>query len=306
MIILGLDCGGTSCKALACDESQAVLFEGQGGPGNWASTDRRHIKENLRQAIEGCPKPDIVFACLAGIMTDRDREECSDLLRAVLLLMFPGWSGQIKVEPDFVAVLGASPPDTQICAIAGTGSLVFGIQGDQIVKVGGGGPLIGDKGSAFWMGQQFLFSLIEEGDVSKQQKILEAHACTFQYLQDQLLEDTVPGIISGIYRQDRPATFIASLANMLATDATVIARIEFLHAAQLIASQINSLAGTLAITDSLKVSVSGGMWDIWPEMIMVLGKNLDSSELYSGEPVKISRPEVSPQMGAVRLGLKLI
>src|SRR3989304_6011128 len=90
-VFLGIDGGGTACRALAAEAPVGALplalpaepavseqalygaFHGQGGPANLATTPPDHFLRSLRKAAEGCPKPDTVCGGFAGGLTGPDR-----------------------------------------------------------------------------------------------------------------------------------------------------------------------------------------------------------------------------------------
>jgi glucosamine kinase len=59
--------------------------------------------------------------------------------------------------PDVAALLGALDGRPGLLVLAGTGSIVLGRDGEgRVARAGGLGPLIGDEGSAFWLGREWL------------------------------------------------------------------------------------------------------------------------------------------------------
>ncbi|MBI5705723.1 MAG: hypothetical protein HZC36_01915 [Armatimonadetes bacterium] len=173
-LILGIDGGGTSCRAWAAEvapgatssppssftnqneEAAAalhVVFRGQSGAANVATTPRQLLKDHIRRATEGCPTPDAVCGCFAGLLTEDDRQ------RAIACLSdaFPG--ARYSAYPDYAAAHSASYAD--VALVAGTGSVVCSRIGGRFVKTGGRGYLLGDVGSAFRFGREaFLHGLL--------------------------------------------------------------------------------------------------------------------------------------------------
>ncbi len=145
---LGLDCGGSTTRALLVDSSLRVLGEGRSGPANLASTDGEDIERHLREAVSGLERPDFVFGCFAGLLTEADRH------RAVWYLMRT-IGGVCEAGPDYFAALAADG-STDVIVIAGTGSLVASRLGEGVVKSGGGGIVLSDEGSLADIGRQVL------------------------------------------------------------------------------------------------------------------------------------------------------
>lgn len=163
-VFVGLDCGGSSCRALAFDVS-GPSFRGQAGPANIASTPPEQLAANLAQALRGCPPATAVCGAFAGLLTEGDQTRAKQLLSTLCQGAF------IYVVPDYYAALAASPPGTDICVIAGTGSLICsrrvdgGGEGYEVAKTGGRGFLLGDRGSAFQYGRAYLLQVLDSGDL---------------------------------------------------------------------------------------------------------------------------------------------
>ena len=116
-VFLGLDCGGSSCRAVAVNTSGAILHQGQAGPANLANTPPGRLQNHLYRATENSPAPDFVCGCFAGLLTADDRSRANDILART----FP--SAKVRSEPDYYAALMASE-DADVCVVAGTGSVV--------------------------------------------------------------------------------------------------------------------------------------------------------------------------------------
>ncbi len=151
-MFLGFDGGGTKVAARAEDASGAVLFEGRGGPANWASTPRGELLHHLEDAARGAPKADHVAVCLAGLLTEQDAGEVARALHD----RFPG--ARITAFPDYVAAWAAyDGPGDPILVLSGTGSIVVSAtENGCVLKSGGRGPLLGDEGSMVDLGREAI------------------------------------------------------------------------------------------------------------------------------------------------------
>src|SRR5687768_11645928 len=135
-VFVGLDCGGSSSRVLAVDFDGNIVFQGQSGAANLASTPENRLRRNLSHATDGCPHADYVCGCFAGLVSDDLRRRGEDHLKS----LFP--RAEVRAEPDYTAALYASPPGTDVCVIAGTGSLVCSRGADGILKSGGMGYIL--------------------------------------------------------------------------------------------------------------------------------------------------------------------
>ena len=95
-----------------------VIYEGTGGPGNPLTADLETVRASYLAALAGCPLPARVAACVSGAGSEPRRTQITDLLAG----RFPG--ADVLVVPDYVAAFLAAPPGTDVCVVAGTGSVV--------------------------------------------------------------------------------------------------------------------------------------------------------------------------------------
>ena len=201
-LFLGLDGGGTKCRARVIDPKGGVVFEAVGGPANFATTPREIFVKSLREALAQAPRVQSACLCLAGILTDLDKKEVADHASSFLQ------SETIDVRPDFHAAVAACPSSTDACVILGTGSLVASLRGTEIVKSGGGGYLLGDDGSAFSLGRAGLRNLY----LNDEPLAGQALAIALQGMGEK------SKVISQLYKLPTPVDFIARLAPAVLAD----------------------------------------------------------------------------------------
>ncbi|MWV47123.1 N-acetylglucosamine kinase [Paenibacillus sp. HJL G12] len=188
--LLAVDGGGTKCLAVFADAEGRMLASGRAGSCNYQGVGReaaareltRAIREAKRQwtaegnggmtasslgvsPIEHTPAAEedgpLQVACavfgLAGLDTAYDRRIIEELVHEALTST-QVQADRVVVENDGVAaLLGASGGDPGILIIAGTGSIVYGInaKGDS-ARAGGWGHRVGDEGSGYWIGKQAI------------------------------------------------------------------------------------------------------------------------------------------------------
>ncbi|HEY0867548.1 MAG TPA: BadF/BadG/BcrA/BcrD ATPase family protein, partial [Fimbriimonas sp.] len=200
-VFVGLDCGGSSSRVVAMDERGKILFQGQSGAANLVSTPENRLRRNLASATRGCPAASHVCGCFAGLINRETWERGIDRLREI----FP--AAQVRAEPDYTAALYASPPDTDVCVIAGTGSLVCSKSESGIVKSGGRGYILGDQGSGFHYGRDALVHFLNHpGSASR------ALSDEIERLFGSPDEGT---IVAAVYRTAPPSTLLAKLVRAL-------------------------------------------------------------------------------------------
>lgn len=158
-LILGLDGGGSGCRALAVDRAGAVLGRGEAGPANIMS-DREGALANIMAAAGealGPQDPRGVTACLglAGANISGARDWLGPLLPF----------GRVRVLHDAVtSVAGALGPADGIVAAIGTGSVFSRQLGGRFLSIGGWGPVLGDEASGAWLGRQVLAHALRASD----------------------------------------------------------------------------------------------------------------------------------------------
>ena len=271
-----------------------TLFEGQAGPANWASTPHKTLVGSLQQATAGAPKADAVCACFAGLLTPDDKKRAE----IELSVLYPG--AKVEARPDYHAALAACPDGTDCCVIAGTGSTVFSWQGDDVVKSGGGGYLLGDRGSAFRYGRAVVQRFFEQ-PTEVSERILSAIEANFGTRD-------VSAVVAEVYRRSSPPAFLATFATTLAEEAEAGEA----YAKSLIAEESRELAAIVARhiasfasdSDSPCIVLAGGLWQSHP----TYRPAFESALAQALEPrcPRISLLETPAVVGAARLARRLI
>jgi len=158
---LGIDGGGTGCRAALADADGRIIGQGQGGPAN-INTDVEGAAVNIlaatAQALEGTgadPRDLIATLGLAGGTMATATEWLAGLLPFARIQI---------VNDGITAARGALGTQDGILAAIGTGS-VFAVQrGDNLRQVGGRGFRMGDEGSGAVLGRSLLSLAIRAED----------------------------------------------------------------------------------------------------------------------------------------------
>ncbi|OWU65850.1 MAG: hypothetical protein CBB60_002555 [Armatimonadetes bacterium Cent15-Ar3] len=249
-VYVGLDCGGSSSRVLAMDDQGNVLFQGQSGAANLVSTPEGRLRRNLTNAAKGCPKPDFVCGCFAGLISPQTRERGIGILEDTF-----GVPASFRAEPDYTAALYASP-EADICVISGTGSLVCSRNNGKIVKSGGRGYILGDEGSGYSFGRDALMHFLQHPEDST------------AYLRTQIedvfgsLDESV--LVTGVYKAPSPATILARLVKAVGHDAAEGVP----YATESVQRHMRDLAALVArhvryhhaSSNQLSISLAGGVW----------------------------------------------
>ncbi|MBC8063405.1 MAG: hypothetical protein H7Y17_01130 [Chlorobia bacterium] len=292
-IYLGLDCGGSSSRAMALDQSGQVIHQGQAGSANLVSTPERRLRSNLMQATRECPEADFICGCFAGLMTEHDRHRAESYLSAIYPL------ARVHAEPDYAAAYSASEDGTDVCVIAGTGSLVCSRINGRMVKSGGRGFILGDEGSAFHIGRGALLHYLKSPR--------EASDAMKEYLLKHFDSLEEGAIISRLYQMPSPQSTLAKLAKALSQDA----KDGRPYALEIIGSQMDSL-GTVVMRHAernfptakgLKITLAGGLWQNAPHYRDAITRRLE--EKLPKMNLEVHRIVKPPVYGAVMLAKEM-
>lgn len=160
LLFLGVDGGGTGCRAAVSDASGAILGKGRAGPSNITSDPDGALANILAASTEALPQGAMLtdLNAVLGLAGANVRENV-DRLRAKLPF------AQVRIENDSVtATKGALRDKDGIVAAIGTGS-VFAAQHDQHIRqLGGWGLALGDEGSGAWIGRAMLARCLRATD----------------------------------------------------------------------------------------------------------------------------------------------
>jgi len=162
-LFLGIDGGGSKCKAVLVDQQWNVLGEGLAGPANPCVNYElalKSIEASAREAANAAHIDDLgelnVGLGLAGVNFANVFERLSQ------------WQHPFKrmsLTTDWhTACLGAHRGDDGAVIIVGTGSCGYARIGSEIISIGGHGFPVGDKGSGAWIGLKAVEAALQAKD----------------------------------------------------------------------------------------------------------------------------------------------
>lgn len=161
---LGVDGGGTNCRAAIADDAGAVRGEGGAEAANFLRVGLERAISNINQAVnEACRQANIEPAqitatCigLAGVSYPDHHRQMLTALKETLPIP------DLTLETDArVALAGATGNRPGVVIIAGTGSIACGINArSRFARAGGWGPVMGDEGSGSYIGRRALEAVV--------------------------------------------------------------------------------------------------------------------------------------------------
>lgn len=163
---LAVDAGGTTTRAVLLDETGRCLGIGRTGGGNPIAIGPEGAMANvvsaLVQATAGSPgvQPEIVLMTMAGAINSADVTGGEAQLDAA------GIAAPVEFEADILSAWfsGTASGDGTVLVV-GTGAVAGVVSSGQLVRiVDGGGWLLGDTGSGFWIGREVVRAVAEHLD----------------------------------------------------------------------------------------------------------------------------------------------
>lgn len=209
---IGVDGGGTTTRAVVVDERQGVRGRAQSGSSNLYNLGLEAALQNIGIAIEAAladaglrlSQIESFGFGLAGIVGTHEKTLWLTALRAL-------YGDSLVVDEDVAAALvGAFGPDELrsggAVLIAGTGANCFGHSADgRRRRADGWGPLLGDRGSGYWLGESAIRAAMAANDGAGPQTLLQA--ALMQHFEVKTLDALVGVVYAADFRRDRVAAF---------------------------------------------------------------------------------------------------
>ncbi|MGQ0837076.1 N-acetylglucosamine kinase [Actinokineospora sp.] len=155
-VAVGIDVGGTSTRALAVDAAGAVLGRGAAGGANPNSHPPQVAAARVAEAVAAALGPRHALACVLGMAGASKLSDpaVASVFHAALADAGVRVAPRVVTDAEVAFVSGTAEPDGTVL-IAGTGSIAMRITGRRRgTTVGGFGWLLGDEGSAYWIGRE--------------------------------------------------------------------------------------------------------------------------------------------------------
>lgn len=278
-IFLGIDGGGSKCKAIVMSADNKILGTGISGPGNPLHGFEQATNSIVSSAKLALADAGIAESSLGNIVAGVG---LAGVNLPVLFEQMNNWQHPFKamhLATDLlIACLGAHQGQDGAVIISGTGSCGFSyVDGEEFV-VGAHGFPHGDKGSGAWFGLQ----------AAKQVLLSLDGLVTTSSLNNKLL--TMLDVSTGVELVEaiagKPAAFYARMANSV-FDAAEQGDDIALAIIQEGASYIDNVAMQLNKRCPPRLSLIGGLT---PRLLPWLAEDVQKS---------LSAPLNSPEVGAV-------
>ncbi len=250
-LFLGIDGGGSKCKAIVMNENNEILGTGVAGPGNplhGFEQATHSITQSAKLALEDAGLSHVDLSELyAGI-------GLAGVNLPVLFDQMLAWQHPFKqmfLATDLhIACLGAHQGEDGAVMIVGTGSCGFSYIDGQEFIIGAHGFPHGDKGSGAWFGLQAAKQVLLSIDGVVEPSIMNDELLTKLGCEnDTALVEAIAG---------KTATYYAQLANLVFDAANRGDKVA-LAIVKEGAEYINSIARTLWRKQPSRMSMIGGL-----------------------------------------------
>ncbi len=280
---VGIDGGGTKCRAILFNANGDAIAQGLGGPANIARY--QHVaQESMLDAVKAAvASAELNFDKISGSLT-----VCAGLAGAFLpssQQLLTQWEhpfGSFVFTSDLqIALIGAHGGEEGAVIITGTGSCAATLErtaeGYRVHQLGGYGFQLGDQSSGAWLGRQAVQQALLHADGIIDAKGLYELVTGFYQCQSATeIVERLNRAQPGEFAQLAPGIF--ALAKHDASAAQII---------QAGADYLNALAEKVLSDSSLPLVCLGGLAQKWLPL------------LSEGLKLRLSNPQKSAEWGAM-------
>lgn len=304
MYALGVDGGQTSTKCVLLTLDGRTLGTGSGGlllhlaAEGGAAQLRRSLWEAISAAFAAASLP-VQPVCTIGLgLTGIERADAPEaqIARAIISELLP--AEQVWIDNDGAAALiGAHLGAAGAIAISGTGSILVGLRRDgRTARIGGWGWLVGDEGSAVWLGKAAVQAVFQAEDG------ISAPTALTQLLQGHFNVTEVRAIKRLIYAANFGARGFAELAPLIgqaAAQADDVAQSILAEGAAALAQAAQALYRAMDFSEQpLPLALIGGAWE------HVQGLREHFARAVHGLPIHLTEPALPPLYGAALAAIR--
>ena len=302
---LGIDGGGTNCRAAIVDRQGSVVGEGKTDAANFLRVGLdnavRHIEQAVREACDraGIRPEQIKAACigLAGVSHPEHHRRMLEAIKGVLPIP------EIALETDArVALAGATGNEPGVVIIAGTGSIACGINArGRFARAGGWGPTMGDEGSGSYIGRRALEAVVMAYDyrgdpTSMMDPVLRHFGVSSPPELPPVIYDSPAEVMGKIAQLSRIVVEAAQNQDKVARQILGDAAVELAKAAVAVIEQLRME------TETFRIAYVGGVFEAGELILAPLRE-----EIVKVAPMAVVAPPLEPPViGATRMAKALV
>jgi glucosamine kinase len=160
-VAVGVDIGGTSTRAMAVRQDGTVHGQGVAGGGNPNSHPPDLAAKRVAEAVAAATGSATVEACVLGAAGESKFSDPAVARVFTTALAQVGVPGHLVLSDAEVAFAAATAAPAGTVVIGGTGSIAARVvDRRKVARIGGWGWLLGDEGSAYWIGRESVRSTL--------------------------------------------------------------------------------------------------------------------------------------------------
>jgi glucosamine kinase len=153
VLLLGVDGGGTSCRARLCASSGEILGEATTGPANLRLGLEESFSAVLDAAAQTLEQAGLSSAHLARVVACLALAGASEPTHLAAAQRYPHpFRKAVIITDAHAACLGAHGQKDGGVIVVGTGTVGWAVVRGQTYRVGGWGLPVSDEGSGAWLG----------------------------------------------------------------------------------------------------------------------------------------------------------
>ena len=202
-LFVAIDGGGSKSAVMVVSKDGNILYNFEAGPLNIVSIGKSRFIDNLARIKHHIRASfllkDIEGYCLSLAGASRFKKKIYKLAASLL-------NNNVYIITDIEAsFLAATKGEDGIIVSSGTGSFAYGKRGEDTARAGGWGYLVGDEGSAYWIGRETLRYIFMAHDGRKEKT--ELYYQILQNLNTNNIEEAIPTIYSRYKTPKKMARF---------------------------------------------------------------------------------------------------
>jgi len=295
--VIGIDGGGTKTVGLIADDSGKVIARSESGPSNYHVVGQKQMACVLKNVVDSLLKEANIPSelcrafCLgmAGLGRPDDREIISRICYRL------GFKKNLLLTHDAkIALVGGALEDFGVIIIAGTGSIVYGInEAGEERRSGGWGNILGDEGSGYDIARRALQAIVRAHDGRDKTTILTAKILNqLKFKQPEQLVRWVHAASKNEIAQLAPLVFESAWEQEGVAEEIIAYAAE-----ELILATRTVLVGLDMASAECNIVLSGGIFEHQPHFV-----DLIQERLHNIAPKAISGlPKREAAYGAVLL-----
>ena len=294
---VGIDGGGTKTTGLIADQTGRIIAKVGCGPSNYHTVGEERTKQVLSDVVsqlitDANATLELCACCLglAGVASSVDRGVVGQICDEIGLP-----ENRILTHDARIALIGGAEKLSGVIIIAGTGSIVYGIDSEgREAQAGGWGHLLGDEGSGYDIARRAFQAVARAADGRGDRTQLSS--LMLDALGFSLPRDLIPWIHS--VSKDK----VAQLARVVFDAAKVndpVARRILNNAADELALAARVVIDNLGFNQPFDLVLGGGIFTHQPTFVASLCKRLRDL----APDARVCLPKREPAYGAVLLAI---